>query len=101
MAKFVLGGRSFDLEKEDILNAVKGAYPTAIYDFSVNLNGKMYPIKQAISLATELSPVKFPTSQAHGILRKLGFSIENAFDEERKRKQKIRSSMGIVTKWVG
>lgn len=101
MAKIVLAGRSIDLEKEDILNAAKGVHPTAIHDFSVNLNGKMYPIKQAISLATELSPVKFPTSQAHGILRKLGFNIENTFDEERKRKQKIRSSMGIETKWVG
>jgi hypothetical protein len=101
MEKFVLGGRSFELEKEGILNAAKGVHPTAIYDFSVNLNGKMYPIKQAISLATELSQAKFTSSQAHGILRKLGFTIENLVDEERKRKQKIRSSMGIETKWVG
>lgn len=101
MAKFILGGRSFDLEKEDILNAAKGVHPSAIYDFSINLNGKMYPIKQALSLATELSQVKFPTSQAHGILRKLGFNIESVLDEERKRKQKLRSSMGIEAKWVG
>jgi hypothetical protein len=101
MAKFILAGRTFDLKKEDILNAVRAVEPLPVHDFTVNLNGKKYPIKHALSLATQLSTAKFSTSEANGILRKLGFNIENVFDEDRKRKERIQSSMRVVTKWVG
>jgi hypothetical protein len=101
MAKFVLAGRTFDLKKEDIFNAVKGVEPLTVHDFTVNLNGKKYPIKHALSLVTLLSTAKFSTSEAHGILRKLGFNIENVFDEDRKRKERTQANMRVVTKWVG
>jgi 5-methylcytosine-specific restriction enzyme B len=84
MARFKLQKKYYHLEKEDILNALRGVHPQPAYDFSINIHGKDYPIKQAISAATGLTSEKFSGSESHEILRKLGFVIEN-FEQRQRR----------------
>jgi hypothetical protein len=87
MAKIRLQRKDYQLEKEDILAALKGVHPLPSHDFTINIHGKDYPIKQAISAATGLSSEKFSGSEAHEFLRKLGFVIEN-FEQRHRRLHK-------------
>jgi 5-methylcytosine-specific restriction enzyme B len=87
MAHVKLHRKEYHLEKEDILTALKGVHPLPSHDFTINIHGKDYPIKQAISAATGLSSEKFSGSEAHEFLRKLGFVIEN-YDQRHRRLQK-------------
>jgi hypothetical protein len=84
MACIKLHGKEYHLEKEDIVNALKGVDPQPTHEFTISINGAYYPIKQAISAATGLPNEKFSGSEAHEFLRRLGFVIENY--EQRHRK---------------
>jgi hypothetical protein len=84
MAHVKLRGKDYHLEKEDILNVLSGVHPQPAQDFSINIHGKDYPIKQAVSAVTGLSSEKLSGSEAHEFLRRLGFVIENY--EQRHRK---------------
>ncbi len=88
MAHIKLHGKEFHLEKEDIVNALRGVHPEPAHDFTISIDGKNYPIRQAISAATGLSIEKFSGSEAHESLRRLGFVIENY--EQRHRKHQKR-----------
>ncbi len=87
MAHVKLRGKEYHLEKEDILNVLKGVHPQPTHDFTISIHGKDYPIKQAISVVTGLSTEKFTGSEAHDFLRRLGFVIEN-YDHRRRKLQK-------------
>jgi len=87
MAHVKLHGKEFHLEKQDILNVLRGGHPQPGQDFTISVHGKDYPIKQAISVVTGLSTEKFTGSEAHDFLRRLGFVIEN-YDHRRRKLQK-------------
>jgi len=91
MAHLKLHRKEYYLEKDDILNALRGRHPEPSHDFTVHIHGKDYPIKQAISAATGLTSEKFSGSEAHEFLRKLGFVVDNY--EQRMRKIKRRKSL--------
>jgi len=82
-----LYGKEYHLEKEDVVNALRGVHPQPTTDFTINIDRKHYPIKQAISAATGLSTEKFSLSQAHEFLRRLGFFVENYEHRSRKHKK--------------
>jgi len=75
MAKFILRGKSFNLEKEDILRKTKGLPPGQIRKYAIRLHEEDYPIKQVISCATGLSVADFTAHEAYRILRRLDFKI--------------------------
>ncbi len=87
MPRFKLQKKEYHLEKDDILHALKKLNPLPTHDFTISINGKDYPIKQAISAATGLSSEKFSGSEAHEFLRRIGFVIEN-HDQRHRRLQK-------------
>lgn len=73
--KFILRGMTFNLEKEDMIKAVKGTEPGQVRKYAVRIGTKEYPIKQVIKLATKLSLADFTAHDAYRILRKLDFGI--------------------------
>lgn len=88
MAKFVLGGESFDLEKEDVLKAMKDVPPDPIRKYAIDIHGKKYPIKQCVARAVTVKLRKtksdneftfgvaqFTAHDAFRVLKKLGFPI--------------------------
>jgi hypothetical protein len=75
MAKFILRGTSYDLDKEIILRKTKGLVPGPIRKYDIELHRQYYPIKQVISHTTGLSVADFTAHDAFRILKKLGFKI--------------------------
>jgi antitoxin HicB len=77
--RFGIGGRSYEITRNDILNATKGISPKSFdgrNKYYVELHGLKYPIKQAVHLTTGLSYTDDFTAQyAKRILTKLGFSV--------------------------
>ena len=83
MVVFTIRGRRFDIEKDDIINAVRGVEPeplTGRRKYYVEINGRKYPIKQVIGLVTGLPRVAFTAMDAYRILTKLGFEVKEVED---------------------
>lgn len=77
--RFIIGGCSYEINREDILNATKDVPPNAFdgrNKYYVELHGLRYPIKQPIHLVTGLPYTGGFTAQyAYPILTKLGFMV--------------------------
>lgn len=77
--RFIIAGRSYEISRNDILNATRGVHPNQFdgrHHYYVELHGLRYPIKQPIHLVTGLDYTGlFGAQDAHRILSKLGFTI--------------------------
>jgi hypothetical protein len=69
-----ISGQRFDLDARRIMRAVSRALPEPVRDHYVVIEGRRYPPKQVIALATGLDRADFTTHQARRILRRLGFT---------------------------
>lgn len=87
--RFIIGGRGYEINREDILTATRSAAPKQFdgrNKYYVQLHGLRYPIKQVIHLVTGLSYTEDFTAQyASHILKKLGFSIHTLEEVEREK----------------
>jgi len=76
---FTIRGKQFDIERDDVINAVKNVEPeplTGRRKYYVEISGRRYPIKQVVSLVTGLPPIAFTAMDAYRILTKLGFEVK-------------------------
>jgi hypothetical protein len=69
-----ISGQQFELDPRRIVRAVARALPEPVRDHYVVIEGRRYPPKQVIALATGLDRADFTTHQARRILRRLGFT---------------------------
>jgi hypothetical protein len=69
-----ISGQRFDLDPRRIVRAVSRVLPEPVRDHYVVIEGRRYPPKQVIALATGLDRADFTTHQARRILRGLGFT---------------------------
>jgi hypothetical protein len=69
-----INGQRFDLDPQQIVRAVSRALPEPIVDHYVVIEGRRFPPKQVITLATGLDRADFTTHHARRILRRLGFT---------------------------
>jgi hypothetical protein len=69
-----ISGQRFDLDTRRIARAVSRVLPEPVRDHYVVIEGRRYPPKQVIALATGLDRADFTTHQARRILRRLGFT---------------------------
>ena len=77
---FQIGGKQYDVAREDVLNATRGRMPKTAdgrHKYFVKLHGRHYPIKQVVQLATGLKPLEFTSQYALGILTALEFDISD------------------------
>lgn len=79
--RFIIGGYSYEIDRDNIINATRGVPPKPFdgrNKYYVELHGLRYPIKQTIHLVTGLSYTGGFTAQyAHHILKILGFTIHS------------------------
>jgi hypothetical protein len=68
-----ISGKTFDLDRERVARALAGSLPEPLNDHFVVIDGRRWPPKQVISLATGLDRADFTTHQARRILLRLGF----------------------------
>lgn len=69
-----ISGQQFELDPRRVVRAVARALPEPVRDHYVVIEGRRYPPKQVIALATGLDRADFTTHQARRILRRLGFT---------------------------
>lgn len=77
--KFTIRGNSFSITAADALDATRNEPPLPAdgrNKYFVALHERQYPIKHVVRLVTGLPPVGFTAQDAHRILTRLGFNIE-------------------------
>ena len=74
--QFRLAGRNFSLDRGRIEDAVRNVSPGPIDKYFVRIAGKVYPPKQVVAAALQITPGDFITTDATRILRNLGYKVE-------------------------
>jgi hypothetical protein len=87
-----VAGRPFRLSERTVLRAVGKTLPEPIRDHFVVVNGRRWPPKQVLALATGLDRADFTTHQARAILRRLGFPAGRLSQTSARRAQTNRAS---------
>lgn len=72
---FVVGGKQVHLTSDKVLSALRGIALGPIHIHAVEINGRTYPVKKALSIVTGLDLLDFNTNQARNIFRGLGFKV--------------------------
>lgn len=87
--RFVIRGREYGIDREQITKAVRGIAPDpfipTISKYYVEINGQRYSIKQVIHLTTGLPNIAFTAAYAYRILQKLGFEIHSLGEDASRR----------------
>lgn len=74
--RFVLDGESFELTPDIVRDRLRGHAPESIGEYSVEIDGIHWPVKQVISLATGVSDrQRFQSQASQRWLRNLGFPL--------------------------
>lgn len=73
--QFTICGQKFEITAEDIRKKMHGVEPDAVATLAVSIEGKLYPVKQVISLVTGLPKADFNSHQARHVLRRLGLEL--------------------------
>ena len=68
-------GETYRVTRDDILRAAKSESPKRIKTYYVELNGKQYPVKQLLRVATGTTKF-FDSSCARSVLTKLHFDVK-------------------------
>jgi hypothetical protein len=74
--KFTIGGHAVQLSKEDVERALEGMNPDTVKKYWIVISGKQFPIKQALSVATNIPPAAFISTDAYRVLSRLGFEVK-------------------------
>ena len=73
--EFVLSGVRYLLSRTQVINRVREVQPGPINTHAVEIDGVLYPIKEAFSRATGLDLLDFNTNQARRQFQRLGFRV--------------------------
>lgn len=79
---FRLNGRQMSLDDAGVEAQVRGHEPEPVRQHAVEINGQLFPMKQAFALATGLDRLDFTTNQARTQLRRLGFRVVRIGDAQ-------------------
>jgi hypothetical protein len=73
-----VGGRDFNLTKQEVEARMKGTNPELIQKHVVEVNGQWYPPKQVLGRATGWARTSFTTMEAQRVLTRIGFVCTEA-----------------------
>ena len=85
-----VGGRDFNLTKQEVEARMKGEEPELIQKHMVEVNGQMFPPKQVLGHVTGWARTSFTTMEAQRVLTRIGFVCTEA------RGGRIRQARQIV-----
>ncbi len=85
--KVRIAGRQLILDRESVAQQLGAAAPEPVREHYVVVEGRRFPLKQALSLVTGLDRADFTSHQARRVLSRLGFTVarESAPSSSRKR----------------
>jgi hypothetical protein len=70
-----VAGLSHELDRELVSRRLRRIVPDAVRKHGVEVDGKVYPIKQAFAAVTGLQPLDFGTHTARAAFKKLGYRV--------------------------
>jgi hypothetical protein len=73
-----VGGRDFNLTKQEVEARMKGEDPELIQKHMVEVNGQMFPPKQVLGHVTGWARTSFTTLEARRVLTRIGFVCAEA-----------------------
>lgn len=73
-----VGGRDFNLTKQEVEARMKGEEPELIQKHMVEVNGQMFPPKQVLAHVTGWARTSFTTLEAQRVLTRIGFDCAEA-----------------------
>lgn len=74
--QFTVKGQKFAGSKEMVEEKMLGIEPEATNKLVVEIQGKLYPVKQAFSEAFEIDRADFISHQARNVLQQIGFTVK-------------------------
>src|SRR5437870_4170777 len=77
-AQMKVGGRDFNLTKQEVEARMKGEDPEVIQKHMVEVNGQMFPPKQVLGHVTGWDRTSFTTMEAQRVLARIGFDYTEA-----------------------
>ncbi len=97
---FVVAGKRRSLTRSEIVSALSGHLPARIFQYWVEIDGKEWPVKQAISIATGLVNTEFDSTLAQKLLKKLGFDVKGGGAKQHRKVGALTQKRGTPTKRV-
>lgn len=73
--EFRMRGQRWRLSKAQVISKLKGKKPGPIQTHAVEIEGVLYPVKEALALVTGLDLLDFNTNQARNVFQRLGFNV--------------------------
>lgn len=73
--RFQIAGKAFDLDRDAVNAAMRGREPEPTRQHAVEVDGRIYPVKQVLEAATKLDRLDFTSATARRVLGKLGFKL--------------------------
>lgn len=78
---FQLNGAQLTLDSDELRRALSGVAPEQPRAHVVEVDGTLFPVKQAFSAATGVDRLDFTTNQARMILKRLGLRVMRVEDK--------------------
>lgn len=73
-----MNGKRFSLERADVERALRTVEPEEVRQYGVEVAGRVYPVKQALAVATGLARAEFQSMAARQQLGRLGLHLVTA-----------------------
>ncbi len=80
--QFTANGRQFTISHQDVVAALEGVTPEPETKWMVEVAGRSFPVKQALSVATGLGRGEFISTVAQTKLAALGFEVHRSTADE-------------------
>ncbi len=72
---FLLHGRRLRLSRQQVIDRLRGVEPKTIHTWAVEVEGRPFPVKQALVVAAGVNRRDFNSHQARDLLIRLGFHV--------------------------
>src|SRR5438874_7160677 len=73
---FLMSGERMRLTRQQVLDHLRTANPEPIQTWAVEVEGRLFPVKQAFAEVTGANRSNFISQRAADLLRRLGFSVQ-------------------------
>ena len=80
MVRAVVGGREFDLTKDEVIRRMRNVEPEPIREHFVVIGEKPFAPKQALAQVTGWDRQTFTTMEAIRVLTRIGFTCQRRID---------------------
>lgn len=73
--EFQMNGQPMRLSRQQVIDRIKGQHAESIQTWAVEIEGELFPVKQAFAEATGLGRTSFISHRARDLLQRLGFRV--------------------------